>query len=71
MVTLPPDMPVTTPVVEPTVAMAVLPEVHVPPGAVLLSVIVMPAHTLVLPVMPGGAGVTVTIAVILQPAGEV
>lgn len=52
---LPPDTPVTTPVVLPTVATDSVPLDHVPFDA-SLNVVVDPTHTLVIPVIgPGGA----------------
>lgn len=55
--------PVTTPEEEPTVAIPVLPLVHVPPDEVLLNVVVDPTHTFVVPVMVAGNGFTVTVAI--------
>lgn len=60
-------MPFTIPVAEPTVAIEVLPLVHVPPLVVLLSVAVWPTHKPMLPVMPAGAGFTVIGFVTVQP----
>jgi hypothetical protein len=51
IVTVPEATPVTTPVVEPTVAIAVLLLLHVPPDVALLSVVILPGHTLAVPVM--------------------
>jgi hypothetical protein len=61
MTTVPALVPVTTPVL-PTLAIAVLLLVHVPPAEVLFSVIVEPAHTVVSPeIIPAnGSGLTVT-----------
>ena len=64
----PPATPVTTPVLEPAVAIAVFPLVQIPPGAGLVSVMDAPAHTRVGPDMPGGGRFTVTIFVAMQPA---
>lgn len=66
----PTDAPVTTPVVPPTDAIALLALLHVPPLTVLLSVIVVPTHTLIEPVLlvfAGNAAFTVTTAVLEQP----
>lgn len=66
--------PVTTPVVLPTAATAELLLFHVPPLTLLLSVIVVPEHTLKLPVLlvlAGRAAFTVTTAVLEQPAALV
>ena len=51
MVTTPALIPVTIPVVRPTVAIAVLLLLHVPPVAALVSVRLLPTHTLGVPVM--------------------
>jgi hypothetical protein len=56
------------PVEEPTLAMAVLLLVHVPPGVVLLSVMQLPTHIVnVVPDMAAGLGLTVTTVVVKQP----
>lgn len=60
-------MPVTTPVAVLTVAMAVLPLLHVAPAVAVLSVVVRPVHKVVLPVIAAGIGFTVTVAVLAQP----
>ena len=44
---------------------------HVPPAVALLSVVVEPTHTLVVPVMAAGSGLTVTVAVTAHPVGIV
>jgi hypothetical protein len=51
--------PVTTPLPEPTVAYALPLLAHVPPDAALLKVVVPPTHTVVVPVIAGGNGLTV------------
>ena len=56
---MPDETPVTTPVEDTTVAIPVLPLVHVPPPA-SLKVVVNPAHTVPVPVMDVGNGFTVT-----------
>lgn len=56
-------IPVTEPVARPTVALLVLPLIHVPPDEVLTSVVFDPTHTELSPVIAGGAELTVTIAV--------
>jgi len=62
----PADTPVTTPVVEPTVAIAVEATLQVPaPDEV--SVIVPPSHTFDGPDIAGGNECTVTVVVIQQP----
>ena len=52
--------PVTTPAVE-TVAMAVLALTHVPPVMASESVVLLPAHTLVVPVMVPADGDELTV----------
>ena len=47
----PAETPLTTPVEASTVAVAVLDDVQTPPAGVLASVVVAPAHTLVVPVI--------------------
>jgi hypothetical protein len=69
MVTLPVAMPVTKPVVAPTVAIEPLLLVQVPPGVLLVSVLVAPTHTVDdSGLMAGGAAITVTGLVAAQPA---
>ena len=66
MVAVPAVPPVTTPVVEFTVADVEL-LLHVPPAVASVSVIVAPTHTAVGPVMAVGAGVIVMVLVARQP----
>jgi len=58
MTELPVDTPVTTP---PTVIVAIAGDalLHVPPAVALLNGVVEPTHTLVVPVMAAGSGLTV------------
>ncbi len=63
MVTVPAAIPVTTPVSEPTVAVNTSLLLHVPAGVVLLSVVVRPGHTIIVPVIGAGAEFTVTVVV--------
>ena len=58
------------PVVEPTVATAVLLLLHMPPGVTSLSVVEKPGQTLVVPVIDAGFGFTVTGETVLQPVGK-
>lgn len=59
MVDVPAEMPVTSPVVEPTVATDVLLLVHdTPPDVLLDSVVVLPSHSDAVPVMAAGSGST-------------
>jgi hypothetical protein len=68
-------VPAVTPSTEPDdeliVATAVLSLIHVPPGAVLASVMVAPWHTVLLPVIGPGSGVTRIVVVVWQPAAVV
>ena len=66
---VPKDMPVTTPLANPTVATAGLPLVHVPPADVLLSVVVAPKQTNGVPEI-GATVTTETVAVTKQPVGK-
>ena len=59
--------PDTVPVRDPTVAIAVLPLVHVPPDVGSFSVVVEPIHTPVEPPMLDGSGLTVIFVVEEQP----
>jgi hypothetical protein len=67
MMAVPDAIPVTIPVL-PTVAMAVLPLLHVPPGVASVSAAVAPTHmpTPVDGVIAEGLGLTVTVAVTKQ-----
>ena len=71
IVALPAATPVTTPVLEFTVAVAVLLELHVPPKVVLLNVVVDPIHTFEVPVFAVKLGkaliVTVAVTELVQP----
>jgi hypothetical protein len=67
MMDVPARPPVTTPVVPSIVATSVLPLVHVPPDDVLESVVVLPLHASVVPVIEAGVGLTVNTIVLTQP----
>ena len=67
---VPPAMPETTPVPTPIVAIPGEPELHVPPPAASVSVVVLPWQTFSMPEI-GASGVTVTTAVAVQPAAVV
>lgn len=58
---VPADTPVTIPVPEPTVAIAVFTLLHVPPVVVVLNVAVAPTHITVVPLIDAGSGLTVTV----------
>jgi hypothetical protein len=60
MLDVPPATPVTTPVVDTTVAIVVVPLVQVPPLVASVNVVVSPWQTLVVPLMAVGSGFTVT-----------
>ena len=60
--------PVTIPLEEPTVAIPVLPLLHVPPVVASLNVVVAPVQADAAPVMDEGNALTDTSVVVLQPA---
>ena len=62
--------PVTTPVVDPTLAIPGALLLHVPPPA-SLNVVVKPEQTVKLPNIAVGNGLTVTSAVMIQPVPKV
>src|SRR6185312_7445399 len=65
---VPEPMPVTRPVEGAAVATAVLPLLQVPPGVASLRMTVPPAaHILTMPSTGDGAGLIVTVFVVLQP----
>lgn len=64
-------MPVAMPEVRPTVAIDVLPLVHVPPATASLSVVEVPMHIFVPPLIVAGAVVTMIVVVVIQPVGSV
>jgi hypothetical protein len=61
MIAVPEVTPETIPVVDPTVATAILLLIHKPPPTVLPSVVVLRTHTLVVPVIVAGEALTVTV----------
>lgn len=63
---VPTDMPVTTPVVDPTL---IFPDdvCQVPPATEFESVVLVPTHTVESPVIAPGVGVTVTVFTSIQP----
>lgn len=71
MTAVPVLIPDTRPVAKPTVALAVLPLIHVPPDDVLDNVVPDPTHTVPSPVIAGGTEFTVTIAVRAQELDNV
>ena len=66
IVDVPAVEPVTIPVDEPIVALLLL-LLQTPPDGVEFNVVVKPAHTLSVPVIEEGLGLTVTTAVLKQP----
>jgi hypothetical protein len=60
MILVPGDTPVTTPVPE-IVATVGVPLIHTPPVVALASVVVLPVHTVKVPVMGNGLGLTLTV----------
>lgn len=71
MVAVPAPIPVTSPVVDTTVAMPVAPDVQEPEGVASPSGVVAPVHTEVIPVMAAGAAFTVRFFVTLHPTADV
>lgn len=71
MVAVPADMPVTTPVVAPIVATPGLLLLHVEVPEASVRVEVEPTHNVVVPDIADGSGLTVTVAVAIQPVGSV
>ena len=67
---VPPDTPVTTPtaLIVATAGVALL---HVPPAVASARVVVEAWHTVVVPVITAGNGLTVTVVVTKQPVGKV
>lgn len=70
MFTRPAATPVTSPV-ELMPAIAGLPDVHVPPPLVFVSIVVPPIHTAAVPPMFDGSAFTVNDDVRRQPVGSV
>jgi hypothetical protein len=71
IVGVPATIPVTSPVPIPIVACDVLLLVQVPPDVGSDNAVVEPAHTLVIPAMAPGKGLTVTTDEVTQPVGAV
>ncbi len=71
IIAVPAVTPVAIPVVEPMVATPRLLLLHVPPGVGSPKAVVSPTHTLSVPVIGNGNGLTVTVAVIIHPVGIV
>lgn len=63
--------PVTSPVVDPILAITVALLLQIPPVGTSLNEVVRPAHTERVPLMAEGNAYTVTVAVIIQPVGKV
>jgi len=71
MAVVPASTPVIIPLLVPMVATVVLLLVHEPPDVALLSVVVRPTHTLVVPEIAAGRGFTVSTVVAIQPVARV
>jgi hypothetical protein len=67
MVAVPAVTPLTVPEPEPIVATALLLLAHAPDGDALASVVVDATHTVGVPVMVAGNGLTVNTDVVVQP----
>ena len=68
------EVPAETPVTIPPASMVatpVVPLLQVPPGVISPRLVVEPAHTVVVPVIAAGNGLTVTVIVKGDPAHEV
>ena len=61
----------TIPLADPIVITEVLLLLHVPPDMPSLKLIVIPGHILTTPLTAAGDGLTVAIAVAIQPVGNV
>lgn len=64
---MPADIPVVTPVDELIVATAVVLLLQVPDGVASLSAVVRPWHTVRVPAIAAGNGLTVNADVVIQP----
>lgn len=71
MVAVPALTPPTPPLVAPMVAVEALLVLHVPPVVASVSVVDAPTHTLAVPDMAAGSGLTVTVRVTKQPVSAV
>jgi hypothetical protein len=72
VITVVPDAsPLTTPLLIPIVATVVLLLLQVPPVVLLLKVAVSPSHTLAVPVIAAGNGLTVIFLIARQVVGKV
>lgn len=71
IVAVPALVPHTTPLEEPTVATDVMELLHTPPDVASPSVVQLPAHILLTPVMVAGTALTVKTAVVKQPVDNV
>ena len=67
IVVVPADTPVTVPEAEPMVATAVLVLLQVPPEVASLNVVVKPTHTVEVPEIAAGKGLTVTLVTARHP----
>ena len=64
-------MPVTSPVTDPTVPATILLLLHVPPPEASVKLVVNPIHTVLVPFIVPGNGLTVTVVVAIHPVGKV
>lgn len=71
MVGTPTERPVAIPVVAPIGAIVTSLLLHVPVPVALVNVVVRPTHTVFVPLIAAGSGLTVTIIVLIQPVGSV
>ena len=71
MVAVPATTPVTTPVEVFTEAIAALLLLQLPPPVASVSAVVRPSHTVPVPVIAAGNGLTVNGVVVIQPVAKV
>ncbi len=71
IVAFPPATPVTIPEFRLTVALAVLLLLHVPPDTASVNDVVLPAHTVAVPLIVEGVPLIVATLVTKQPVGRV
>jgi hypothetical protein len=69
MVAVPADIPVTMPVAMPAAATDTLLLLHAPPEVALVKMVVEPVHTVSIPAIAAGSGLTVISRILKQPVG--
>ena len=71
MLAVPVEIPATTPVAVPTVAIAELDVLHEPPPVAEERVVLEPTQVLAVPLIAAGSAFTVTVAVRRQPVDKI